>query len=254
VPPASAIEEPALLHLDASNDTLSIAAIVDASLGDAETPAADPTTPPLEPRLAASDTPGNRLRLTAKELIRLRALGLDTSLASATADLPGLRAVDLVAIRTAGVPLEFVRAIDPQVRATLATSELITLHSTGCDPAAINVLGRYEFDATEIVSLIAAGVTLSFVSDVLAIAARPLSVTDLVRLNACDVPLDYIREMAEQVVAVDDWIRFWTLGVPPEFVRAAGDAFRESCTNEDLLQLWLSGADVMLLRQVRDGI
>jgi hypothetical protein len=53
---------------------------------------------------------------------------------------------------------------------------------------------------------------------------------------------------------VDDWIRLWTLGVTPDFIRGAAESLSSDCSVEELIQLWLSGVDLALLEQVRAGI
>jgi CheY-like chemotaxis protein len=239
--PADALPLPdlaqTLLSPDAANDTLRV---VNRTVVD--------TTP------AQTPTPEPRLRLTARELIRLRALGLDADLASAADVAPALRAVDLIAVRTAGVPLEFIQSIEPDVLATLTAPELITLHGSGCEAEAINLLRHLEFDVAGVIGLIASNVPMAFVRDAIAAAGRPLTSTELIRLHAAAVELDYVRALGPGTFAVDEWIRFWTLGVPPEFLHAAAGALRETCSHEELLQLWLSGVDAALLDHVRDGI
>jgi CheY-like chemotaxis protein len=253
-PPINSIQT--LLLPDSSSDAMSAVAAM-------ETPAPYEEAPQLievESALESEAVPPpaedseTRLRLTARELIRLSALGLDSEVARTAKAIPGLRAVDLIAIRTAAVPLEFVQAIEAEVLETLASSELITLFASGCDAEAINQLRRLELDATAIIALISAGISPSFVQDVVAVAERPLTATELMRLHAAGVDVDYIRALGSESLTVDDWIRFWTLGVSPDFFHAAAEALTETCSTEELLQMWLLGVDVPLLRQLRGGI
>ena len=201
--------------------------------------------------------PAARLRLSARDLVRLRALGLDAELAALSNAVPNLRAVDLIAARTAGVPIDFLRALDPELLATLTAADVITLHSAGCSVAAIDLLRRLEFDPREIIGIIATGVPLDFVDEVVRVAGRALTPAELVRLHAAGAEVNYIRALQEcrgGEWSVDEWIRLWTLGVPPEFIRGTAEALSGECSIGELLQLWLAGVDLALLNQVRGGI
>ena len=220
-------------------------------------PANDVAVPSAAEFPVIESVPAARLRLSACDLVRLRALGLDAELAALSNAVPNLRAVDLIAARTAGVPIDFLRALDPELLATLTAADVITLHSAGCSVAAIDLLRRLEFDPREIIGIIATGVPLDFVDDVVRIAGRALSPAELVRLHAAGAEVNYIRALQEcrgDEWSVDEWIRLWTLGVPPEFIRGTAEALSGECSIGDLLQLWLAGVDLALLNQVRGGI
>jgi CheY-like chemotaxis protein len=223
-------------------------------IGDAPQ-SSDPSS--SESRATGGRARPHRLRLSARELIRLRALGLDSELATVSNGIPGLSAVDLVAVHTAGVPIEFVRSLDPDLLASLPATDLITLYSSGCEPASINTLLRLRFGPVDIIGLVGANIPLSFIEDVVAAAVRPLSAGELVRLSAAGVDAGYVRALRTTAAgngAVEEWIRLFTLGVTPDYLSVAAQALSEPCGSDELLQLWLSGVDVALLQQVRDGI
>jgi CheY-like chemotaxis protein len=202
-----------------------------------------------EPHFDADiETPAEpRLKLTARELIRLRAIGLDADLAALADSIQSLRTVDLIALRIAGVPLDFIRAVDPELLGTFTASELITLHSSGCDAASVNILRRLELNAVDIVGLTGAGVPTPFIAEVAAAVGRPISAAELMRLYAAGIDPGYLQSLDSR--SVDDWIRLSTLGVSPDFIAAASDALGETCSTDELLQLWLAGVDTALLRQ-----
>jgi CheY-like chemotaxis protein len=212
---------------------------------------------PPEQDLPLVDPAPVRLRLSARELIRLRALGLDSELAALGNAASELRTVDLVVARTAGVPLEFLSALDPELLTTLTAAEVITLHSAGCAAETINVLRRLEFTSRDIIGIVASGVPVDFIEGLVRVAARPFAAAELVRLHAAGTELDYVRAVRSSRgddCTVDDWVRLWTLGVTPDFIRGAAESLSSECTIEELIQLWLSGVDLALLEQVRAGI
>lgn len=260
VPAASTPEIPRpFLRIDWENDV----ALPVASVPETPEPllstgrASDMPLPSAAAFLAMESVPQARLRLTARELIRLRALGLDAELAALGNAAPDLRTLDLVVARTAGVPFEFLRALDPELLTTLTAADVIKLHSAGCPAQAINVLRRLEFQSGDIIGITATGVSLDFIEALVRVAERPLRAEELIRLHAAGVEIDYIRSVKASggtQWSVDDWIRLWTLGVTPDFIRGASDALSSECSIGELLQLWLSGIDVALLDQVREGI
>jgi CheY-like chemotaxis protein len=253
--PRFSAQESAILELAASES---------AELELAEPEPAVTKTPELE--LAAAepeqdrpliDPEPARLRLSARELIRLRALGLDSELAALGNAASQLRTVDLVVARTAGVPVEFLSALDPELLTTLAAAEVIMLYSAGCAAETINVLRRLEFTPRDIIGVVASGVPLGFIEGLVRVAARPFAAGELVRLHAAGTELDYVRAIRSSRgddCTVDDLVRLWTLGVTPDFIHGAAESLSSECSIEELIQLWLSGVDLALLEQVRAGI
>jgi hypothetical protein len=255
--PAAISPEPRLplLSTDSAND-ISLPFVPELALN--ESPIVNVATPePPPPELPMIDsTPPARLRLSARELIRLRALGLDSELAAMGNAAADLRTVDLVVARTAGVPLEFLRALDAELLTTLTAAEVITLHGAGCAAETINVLRRLEFTPRDIIGVVASGVPLDYIESLVRVAGLPLAAAELVRLHAAGTEPDYIRAVraSRDECSVDDWIRLWTLAVTPEFIRGAAESLSSECSIGEVIQLWLSGVDLALLEQVRAGI